>query len=176
MSEQWRDVVGWEGFYQVSSEGSVRSLPRIVRCSNGTVRTCLGRQMQGIAERGYVAIRLCDGESKTPKAMRVHRLVAMAFIPNPDSKPQVNHIDSNRVNNRVSNLEWVTSRENILHAERVGRRKHLTKLSADNVMEVRRRWQEGATVRGLAREFGVHLRTMRKIVHGYTRRNVMDGR
>ena len=103
--EQWRAVGGFEGRYEVSDEGNVRSLLR------GGCRLL----KFGIHQSGYyyVILYLEDGTSKN---VLVHRLVAEAFVPNPENKPDVNHIDGNKKNPCASNLEWVTKSENMYHA------------------------------------------------------------
>lgn len=108
--EEWRAVVGYEGYYEVSNMGNVRSLPR--QTGKYGFNGCWLRP--SINEGGYRQVTLSvDGISKT---ITVHRLVAMAFVPNPDGKPQVNHIDENKLNNNAENLEWVTLHENVLHS------------------------------------------------------------
>ena len=111
MREIWKDIAGYEGIYQVSNLGNVKSLsfgPK--NRKSGTVK--LLRQTP--SNCGYYKVELYkNGKSKM---MYVHRLVATAFIPNPEKKPQVNHIDGNKANNVLSNLEWATSSENQLHA------------------------------------------------------------
>ena len=100
--EIWKDIPGYEGVYQVSNLGNVKSLPRMV--SNG---------------KGYLCIELKDKNGKY-HFCGVHRLVAVAFIENPDNKPQINHIDGNKKNNIVENLEWCTNGENQVHAYKMG--------------------------------------------------------
>lgn len=102
MVEEWKDVVGYEGYYKVSNFGQVLSLPR-GRARGGIRKLC--------NQRGYDRVSLCkDGKQQM---YLVHRLVAEAFIPNPTDSPWVDHIDGNTKNNRVDNLRWVTPVENI---------------------------------------------------------------
>ena len=113
-SEIWKDIKGYEGLYQVSNFGRIRSLTRQVENGKGLyVRN--GQEMkQAYSSTGYKIVALCkDGKRKM---FKVHRLVAIAFIDNPLNKKEVNHIDGNIENNLMENLEWVTHRENIIHA------------------------------------------------------------
>ena len=108
MTEIWKPVVGYLGFYEVSNLGRVKSL-----------KDNLGRDRELILKPqkrkdGYFTIEL----KRSTKFL--HRIVAEAFIPNPENKPQVNHKDSNRENNQTGNLEWVTASENILHGYKYG--------------------------------------------------------
>ena len=104
--EVWRDVPGYEGLYQVSSLG------RIMR--GGRIRKL--KKDYG----GYMVVSLC--KKAVQKDGKVRRLVALAFIPNPEHKRVVNHIDGDKQNNRVENLEWATHSENISHANKTGLR------------------------------------------------------
>ena len=102
MTEQWKDVEGFEHLYQVSNLGRVRSLPR---------KTTSGRILKPATDKdGYLRVRLVDG--KTSKNFRVNRLVALAFVPNPYGLPVVNHKDENKQNNRADNLEFCTVKYN----------------------------------------------------------------
>lgn len=119
MREDWKDIVGYATVYQVSNKGRVRSLSHKVACGVGSSRISKGRVLKfHIRKDRGVGVTLSIG-SKT-KTLKVHRLVAQAFLDNPDNKPQVNHIDGDRSNNKVSNLEWCTSKENMEHASSKG--------------------------------------------------------
>lgn len=107
MEEIWKDIPGYEGFYLVSSKGKVYS-----KISNKLMK--LRPNIDG-----YFIVTLVN--NKQGRRWRVHRLVALAFIPNPEDKPCINHIDCNRQNNNVENLEWCTQKENSRHASRLGR-------------------------------------------------------
>ena len=102
MSEIWKAVPGYEGLYEVSNCGRVRSLDRWVKGSFAGKRLMKGRILKvGVASNGYCMVVLTKGHAKT-----VHRLVAKAFIPNPDNLPMINHKDEDKTNNHVDNLEW----------------------------------------------------------------------
>ena len=121
MQEIWKDVEGYEGLYQVSNLGNVKSIPRVIKSSlkhqNKVLRK--GRLLkQSLNHNGYPQIVLKILGKCYCK--RVHRLVAEVFIPNPNNYPQINHIDGNKLNNKVSNLEWCTAKQNIIHAFKEG--------------------------------------------------------
>ena len=111
MEESWKPVVGYEGLYEVSDLGRVRSLDRVVKGKRNSKWERKGRILQQANRgNGYYAVGLY--KSGTQKMYHVHRLVAVAFIPNPFNKPCVNHLDENKQNNAISNLEWATHKEN----------------------------------------------------------------
>ena len=125
--EQWRDIPGYEGLYQVSDQGRVRSLDHYARSGFGSVRLAPGKVLKpGITVNGYAQVALSnDGQREYPF---VHRLVAQAFHPNPKNKEQVNHKNGIKTDNRVDNLEWCSMSENLYHRHSVlgqpgGRRK-----------------------------------------------------
>lgn len=99
MKEEWKDIVGYEGLYQVSTLGRVKSNPR-----NGTSNTEHFLTIKVYPNCRYARVVL--SKNNRTKSFSVHRLVAEAFIPNPDNLPQVNHRDMNTSNNTVENLEW----------------------------------------------------------------------
>lgn len=112
--EIWRDVRGYEGFYQVSNKGRVKSLDRYAK-NHSTLQfrpeRILKQNIEKVGRSKRCSVVLSKN-SKT-KVMKVHRLVAEAFIPNPENKPQIDHIDTNMSNNSVENLRWVTAKENM---------------------------------------------------------------
>ena len=116
MEEIWKDIEGYEGFYQVSNLGRVKSLHRLIKFSNGGTREYPEKILKQYKANGYWVVGLNNHGKKTQ--VRVHRLVAEAFIPNPNNLPQVGHKDeknfktSNECNNNVDNLEWTTAKEN----------------------------------------------------------------
>lgn len=113
--EIWKDIYGYERLYQISNYGRVKSLPRITNRKSGRILSVRERVMANIISAdGYLRIKLC--KNNIQKIMSIHRLVAIAFIANPKNKPQVNHIDGNKLNNKLENLEWVTAKENSQHA------------------------------------------------------------
>lgn len=119
MNEQWRPVVGWEGSYEVSNLGRVRGVTRIITFSNGAKpRVLKGTLIKPFPmHTGYLKVAFNRHSRKKNKT--VHRLVAEAFIPNPENKPHINHLDGDKTNNRVDNLEWCTRVENMRHCHEV---------------------------------------------------------
>ena len=119
--EQWKPVVGYEGLYEVSDVGEVRGLDREV---NTNIRLNKKRIIKGkvlkkrVGTKGYYAVDLCKDGKVT--RTNIHRIVAEAFIPNPKNLRVVNHINGDKQDNRISNLEWVSYKENHWHARNTG--------------------------------------------------------
>lgn len=176
MTEEWKDIEGYEGFYQISNLGRVKSLGGWC----GTSKRKEKIRSTSLTFDGYVKARLIhQGKDKT---MRVHRLVAEAFIPNPENKDTVNHMDGNKQNNTVSNLEWVDRTEQMLHAydlglktSRVGSHNSNAKLTDEQVREIRKNYipysKEFGTV-ALAEKYGVTNRVIGLVVKNKAYQNV----
>lgn len=130
MNEEWRDVLRYELILQVSSLGRVRSKERIVHFSDDKPPRLMGGKIlkTQVDDCGYLRLRFNFGKMKVTK--KVHRLVAEAFIPNLEDKPQVNHKDGVKTNNLVTNLEWSTNGENQTHAIELGLK--VTKVGAES--------------------------------------------
>lgn len=115
--EIWKDIQGYEGSYQVSNLGRVKSIERVTK--EGNHRSEKQMKLQK-TKRGYLTVILTkDGN---PKIHLVHRLVGIAFIPNPTGKEQINHINEQKEDNRVENLEWSTAKENMNWGTAIDRR------------------------------------------------------
>jgi len=174
MNEHWRSIAGFEGFYEVSNLGRVRSLTHKARGKSNSEVTHEGQLLNPtLNSDGYHVLTLSrDGKTIQRK---VHRVVAQAFHPNPMGFPCVNHIDFNKINNQSVNLEWCTNAHNMRHDWNHGRRRSPkiashgskngnAKLSDDNVTEIRRRNVDGETNVALAAEFGVCKDTISRII------------
>jgi hypothetical protein len=151
--EKWLPIIGFEGLYEISSKGNVKSLyfnkERIMKpCKDGW---------------GYLTAYIAKDNIK--KRVKIHRFVALYFVPNQDKKPFVNHIDNNKLNNNAENLEWCTQKENIQHAIRQnrmvhGEQQHCCKLTSKDVLEIR---ESKLTHLELSKKYKVHSATISAI-------------
>ena len=119
LKKEWKEIKGYEGKYIVSNYGEVISLPRLKQ-NNTEEQYVEPKELLRYVnpKNGYVYVYLCNNGRN--KNARLHRLVAETFIPNPENKPQVNHIDGDKTNNKINNLEWCNQSENEKHAYRTG--------------------------------------------------------
>jgi len=158
IQEQWKYIIGYEGLYQISNVGRIASCDRI-RNDGNFYSGCIRKLDMTLS--GYLRIGLTNwiGERKR---YSVARLVAIHFIPNPENKPQVNHINGDKLDNRVENLEWCTSKENIRHAfenglkvSKVGENQNLAKLTNSDIDYIRYLLSTNTAQREIARIFNV---------------------
>lgn len=163
--EQWKPVLGWEGIYEVSDMGRVK---RVL----ATMRGAAGRCLNPITNPdGYFIVHLCNGPRK--KTGWVHRLVLDAFVG--PRELEVNHKNGNKKDNWLENLEWVTRSQNCWHnynelgRERFyGEKNGRAKTTWETARTVRLRRESGATLRSIAKEFGLHVSCVAHIVAGRT--------
>jgi len=131
----WRDILGYKGVYQINDLAFVKSLKRPRGKRDKIISSC-------VAQTGYKTVVLFKNSVR--KIYLLHRLIAMAFIPNPENKPCINHKDGNKLNNSLDNLEWCTRAENNQHAFRnglinkSGEKCNLSKLKSYQVLEIRK--------------------------------------
>jgi len=176
--EIWKDISGYERFYQISNLGNVKSVTRMTSSSSirGGNRFVVGKKLKTIVDtKGYMKVTLSK-YSKTEQHL-IHRLIALAFIPNPENKCCVNHIDGNKLNNNIDNLEWCTAKENIQHAHRtglvnyvVGEDHYCAKLNEFQVRVIRK--TKGLTQQELADIFKISQRSIYLIINNETWKHI----
>lgn len=175
MKEIWKDIEGFENMYQVSNLGKVKSLPRTILRKDGKKLQIKEQILKGSKDtKGYIQVELKKDGKRNIKV--IHRLVANAFISNKDNKEQVNHIDGNKENNCISNLEWVTCQENIQHAWKnnlnvanYGEKHPNHKLTEEQVKYIKENYKprdKEYGARALARKFNVSTGPIQNILSG----------
>ena len=164
---EWFDIKGYEGLYQINKNGEVRSLPHYTKFKNGTSYHNGKLLKLHDSGKGYLKVDLCkDGKQKR---FFIHRLVAGTFIDNPNNYPQVNHINGNKKDNRVENLEWVSASTNVKHAVSMGlfhitEDKNSWKLTEENALEtLNNAILEGNSIVISPRDFGVYKSAFQKV-------------
>lgn len=170
--EVWKSVVGFDGYYEgtyeVSNLGRVRSIDR--QLDNGSFAKGQVRKIL-LDSFGYPVVGLYKKSKGNQR--KVHRLVALAFIPNPENKPAVNHRDGNKQNNNIENLEWVTNRENTNHAylnklivAAKGERNSQAKLTIELVNKAKELHALGWTYEAIGQVIGVKGLHVSRIIKG----------
>lgn len=164
IKEIWRGIENFRGLYEASSLGRVRSLPRGPRGKH--------RIIGSRGQRGYMKVTL--SKQGIHHHFNTHTIIADAFLPKPETSKElcVNHIDGNKGNNIIQNLEWVTYKENSAHALRTGlsprgENSKAAKLTDENVLAIREKYRN-TEARELAEEYGVGVLAIRRIVRGRT--------
>lgn len=163
----WKPIENYNSLYEVNEKGEIRSLyhwnghkyekrkkPYILKQTNTTT--------------GYKKVELAKDGKK--KSLRVHRLVATAFIPNPMNKPYINHIDGNRINNCVENLEWCTQHENVVHAYETG----LNKISHITKEELQKYVENGLTFHQIMKKEHISVKRLQNYYKIYGVRNLSN--
>lgn len=172
MLETWKPVKSYEGYYEVSNLGRVRSVERTILIKNNQYRKYKSVMLKPTLDtHGYMSVSLVrDNKAKTHT---IYRLMAEAFIPNPDNLPCVNHKDGNKLNDDIFNLEWCTYSENIKHAyknhlKRSGEQHCKHKLTWKDVDFIRKNYiprDKTFGMRALGRKFNVGSSTVSQVIH-----------
>ena len=173
MIENWKAVEGYEGLYEISDLGRVKSLGREVNSKGGSTAIKKGKIL-ALSTNKYGYEYLFLYKNNISINVKVHRLVGLAFINNPNNKPMINHEDGNKSNNNVSNLEWNTCKENTNHAFNAGLRckgedSSNAKLSWDDVNKIRELYKtELYLQKELSKMFGVSKTSIRNVLTNKT--------
>lgn len=178
--EKWTAVSGYEGLYEVSNQGRVRSLGRWTTYQRKDRKRPSKRFFPGglmnfeTDEHGYFRVTLC--KNGRARHWFVHRLVASAFIPNPTGRPYINHKDTDKNNNDVSNLEWATAKENTLHAVANGVHSFMqkNKITPADVPVILNRIAAGENRKQIAADYGTQESHIFKIKNGHTWKRVVS--
>lgn len=171
--EIWKDVPGYENFYQANPSGFIKSLSKPLRIKKGfrvTKELIISNTDNG---EGYFICSLSKNTIR--KSILLHRLIALTFVPNPLNLPEVNHKDGNKLNNHVDNLEWVTRQQNIDHSwskkltNCIGESHHNSKLNKIIVKEIREKYASGKhSYSQLGLEYGTSMYNVRNVVKRLT--------
>lgn len=173
-NEEWKEIPGFEGYYEASSYGRIKSLDREILQRNGKTKRLKGKVLStplGSDGRYYVIVLYCGGK----KYMRnVHRFIALTFVSNPDNLKEVNHLDGNGLNNHIDNLEWVSPKGNMAHAiehgllnPAFGENSGKSKLTEEDVIEIRNLYYfKNFTSIDLEKKFQVDRSAIHSIIKG----------
>lgn len=172
-TEIWKPLENYEGLYEISNLGRVKALVK-----RGLNRELIRRSFKDVST-GYKTIQFT--KNNVPLTLRVHRLVAKAFIPNPDNKPVVNHKDGDKMNCAASNLEWMTYSENTLHSFKNGLQKkifgdknYITKIKDQDVLKIRELINQGETNKEIAKIYAVNPSQISRIKNGKRRKHLCN--
>jgi hypothetical protein len=167
--ENWKDVIGFEGYYQVSNLGKIKSLSRYIKHSRGSDMLLKEKILSTQVNcHGYLKVILSKHNSQ--KTFRVHTLVCKAFLNNPENKRDINHINGNKTDNRLINLEYNTRSENMKHCFRIGLNCHKgqnhnqSKLNEKDVLDIRSEKYKGFKIKDIAFIYGVKPCTISNII------------
>lgn len=180
--EKLKPVVGYEGVFEVSDIGNVKSFPRVIVRRDGKKYTVRKEKILTfqVDKDGYHRVEL--NHQGVPIKPYAHRLAAQAFHPNPLNKEQVNHINGIKNDNRIENLEWVTKQENREHAmanglvpDQWGLKNPINKLTEEQVFSIRRLKNNGMKPAEISRTIGIPHSNVRNVYYGYTWTRLIGG-
>ncbi|HGO1484269.1 TPA: NUMOD4 domain-containing protein [Staphylococcus aureus] len=170
MIEQWRPIKNYKGIYEISNLGNVKSLARTIIKKDGKKQTfkerILNKRHNGY---GYYQVGLNNKGKRI--YFYIHRLVGEAFIDNPSNLSQINHVNGNKEDNSVNNLEWVSAKDNTIHSWKTGLSKGgenhgMSKLTNNEVLEIRKKYlSKNYSQRKLAKEYNVSQKTIYNIIN-----------
>lgn len=169
MVEEWRIIPEYGNVYEISNFGRIRSISRINKGAWGCSRTLKCKLLTiRLNKKGYSEVRLARKNTRV-----VHRIVAKSFIPNPNNLPQVNHIDGNKTNNRIENLEWANNSQNQLHAykiglqpSRAGEKNSNASITDEEVTNYKLLYNSGMNVIEISKNTDIPLSKIRAIIYG----------
>lgn len=165
--EIWKDVRGFEDYYEISSKGNVRSKSRVVVTKKGVNRKLDSKIRVPVKTKGYYSITFSKNHKWSK--FQIHRLVAKAFIPNPENKPCVNHINGNKLDNKVENLEWCTYKENEKHSyEKLGKVSPNKKLTYKDYNSIKLEVNKvDSNKKEIAKKFNISLTHLYRIINDF---------
>ena len=168
-AEIWKDIIGYEGIYQISNLGRVKRLAGKCLAKAGKYRTVSESILTCFPNKTRYNYLYVNLNNNGIKQFRVHRLVAIHFIPNPNNLPQVNHIDGDKNNNSINNLEWCTRSENSQHAYDTGLKKPYTGIKDHGNNKFADEWYElfnqGMSLRKIGRQYNVDHHTVLRTIN-----------
>lgn len=177
--EIWKDILDYEGKYQISNMGRVKSLSRSIKTTNGNYRTSRDKFLKLEEDKdGYLIFTVY--KENIPKKLKVSRIVGLYFVPNPDNKPHINHKKGIKKDNRHHQLEWVTIEENNMHAQLnslvlKGENHPNSKLSNNRVLAIRRLFKNNKNINknNLAKKLKVRYNVIYSITENLTYKHLL---
>lgn len=180
--EIWKDVVGYEGIYQISNLGRVKSLDRVEEVHRLDIDKIIRRPRRGrilkqkLNQAGYFVLHFRNTNGNGESWPQLHRLLGIAFLPNPENKPTINHKDGVKTNNSLDNLEWATMSENTQHAydmglaksrikdySKSGEENHNAKLTYDLADKIREDRASGMVLTSIAEKYNLGTSTVHRV-------------
>ena len=167
VKELWKDLVGFENRYMGSTLGRIKSKDLKLKKRNGVIYTVKSNILNPIIDsRGYLAV--CLRKNEKASTVRVHRVIALTFLENPENKSDVNHKNTNKLDNRAVNLEWATRLENNHHAQDSNLIPY--KIQKNQIPVIKTLYSSGQTHKQIAQKYGVNQSTITRIINGKRRK------